>query len=154
MKSVSYDKESLKLIVIRPTFTDVINSWSINTTSDDPTVLTLNIETKSGVGKKHKAVLRAYNFPEKKIITRFRLSQSFIFNSLREGEFYTIDLTAYSKGTLPLIREYTYNDFTYPAQPQLGNSGQPEVVQTTSLTWQFWSMGVKHNWVLSYVSYF
>ena len=149
MKSVSYDKQSLVMITIQPTYTDVITSWDIVTTIDDPTVLTLNLHTKSGIGKKHIAVLRAKNFAELKIITKFRLTQAFIFSKLRQGELYTIDVKAYSKGQLPWIREYTYVDFTYPAVVNQSDGTLPLDVKTSTLTWKFWSVGVKHNWVIS-----
>ena len=154
MKSLSYDKESLALITIQPTFTDVITSWSIDTTIDNPTNLTLNLQTKSGTGKKHQAILRANNFEEMTITTQFRLSQSFTFTSLREGELYTIDVKAFSRGDFPLIREYTYVESTYPGKvysyPWFPN-GQLQDVQTSTLTWVFRSQGVKHQWVLSLV---
>ena len=151
MKSLSYDKESLALVTIQPTFTDVITSWSIDTTIDNPTVLTLNLQTKSGTGKKHRAILRANNFEEVTISNEFRLSQSFTFTSLREGELYTIDVEAFSRGNLSLIREYSYVESTFPARAQLHSSTQPQGVETSTLTWQFWSEGVTHQWVLSLV---
>ena len=152
MKNLSYDKESLVLITIQPTFTDVISSRSIDTTIDNPKVLTLNLETKSGVGKKHRTILRANNFEEITKISPFRLSQSFTYTSIREGEFYTIDVTAFSRGDHSLIRNYTYVRSTFPAQVQLDTSStQPEDVQTSTLTWRFWSEGMKHQWVLALV---
>ena len=152
IKSLSYDKESLVLIIIQPTFTDIISSWSIDTIIDNPTVLTLNLQTKSGTGKKHRVILKADNFEEKKITTKFRLSQAFTYSSLREGEFYIIEVTAFSGGDRPWIREYTYVESTYPAHVQLHPiSPQPQDVQTSTLTWQFCSEGVKHQWVLSLV---
>ena len=149
MKSVSYGKQSLVMITIQPTYTDVITSWDIVTTIDTPTILTLNLHTKSGIGKKHIAVLRAKNFPEMKIITKFRLTQAFIFSKLRQGELYTIYVKAYSKGQLPWIREYTYVDFTYPAVVQQSDGELPLDVKPSTLTWKFYSLGVKHNWVIS-----
>ena len=158
-KSISYNKESWVLEKVQATYTDVLQSSSglyARTYISTPKQVQLFINTRSGVGSKHEVLLSSRDLRiVPKIYTHtFSLNQYFNFHvccgyyAMKGGVFYTMNVTAYSRGSTPVTREYFTTAISYPEKPVKDRSWSA----TTTSIWLSVSIeGIIHGWRLSLV---
>ncbi|XP_075248326.1 uncharacterized protein LOC142341262 [Convolutriloba macropyga] len=156
-KSISYNKESWILEKVQATYTDLLESSSglyTRTYISTPKQVQLFINTRSGVGSKHEVLLSSRDLRiVPKIYTHtFSLNQYFNFHvccgyyAMKGGVFYTMNVTAYSRGSTPVKREYFTTAISYPEKPVKDRSWSA----TTTSIWLSVSIeGIIHGWRLS-----
>ena len=142
LKSNSHWKSSAVLEVSQALYTDVI-TYNVSTTIEAPTEINFTIGTESGLGSFHKAILIGQNSLPQQPKKPFSLYQVFTYSELSQGDYHTVDLTAFSLGDTPVTRKYSYEVVTYPDRPY--HSG-PVGYGRTTIVFGFGVNGIVHTW--------
>ena len=120
-----------------------------------PKQVQLFINTRSGVGSKHEVLLssRDLRIVPKIYTNTFSLNQYFNFHvccgyyAMKGGVFYTMNVTAYSRGSTPVTREYFTTAISHPEKPI--NYIDQWSATKYSIYISFSIEGLVHGWILS-----